>query len=296
MANSKNTLTTVLAVIVTLVVAGAGGYMLGNRAGQPEAKAVATVNGEAITETELYNVMVKEQGQATLDRLITTRLVNQEAKKNNVSVSDAEIDEELNKTKEALGGEDMYQQALQTYGMSEESLKESILLTLQAQKILGKDIQVTDEELNTFFSENQSSFDKRQLTARHILVKTEEEAKAIKAQLDGGADFATLAKEKSTDTGSAANGGDLGTFGRGRMVAEFEDVAFAMSEGQISDPVQSTFGWHIIQVQKIEGAAPDLAAQKEEVKEQYVAEKVGEQLSTWLQELRTNAQITNTLG
>lgn len=294
--SSSNRTTTILAVLVTLVVAGAGGYFIGDRQTVTEPRVVATVNGEKITETELYDAMVDEQGAAVLDRLITIRLVNQEARKNNVTVSDAEVQEELNKLKESVGGEAMFQQALLASGTTEEIMTENILLTLQVQKILGKDIQASDDELLAYFNENQATFDSRQVTARHILVETEEEAKAIKAQLDGGADFAALAQEKSTDTNSAANGGDLGTFGRGRMVTEFETAAFAMTEGQISDPVKSSYGWHIIQVQKIEGEAPTFEAKKEEVRKEFVAEKVSEQISSWLQEIRSNAEITNTLG
>jgi peptidyl-prolyl cis-trans isomerase C len=84
--------------------------------------------------------------------------------------------------------------------------------------------------------------------ARHILVPTEEEAKAILAQLKAGADFATLAKEKSKDPG-AAEGGDLGYFTREQMVPEFAEVAFKLGKGQLSDPVKTQFGWHIIKVE-----------------------------------------------
>jgi peptidyl-prolyl cis-trans isomerase C len=84
--------------------------------------------------------------------------------------------------------------------------------------------------------------------ARHILVPTEDEAKAIVAQLKSGADFATLAKEKSKDPG-AADGGDLGYFTRDQMVPEFANVAFKLDKGQISDPVKTQFGWHIIKVE-----------------------------------------------
>ena len=95
-----------------------------------------------------------------------------------------------------------------------------------------------------------------EIRASHILVATEEEANAVKAELDGGADFATLAKEKSTDPG-AANGGDLGFFGKGMMVAPFEEAAFALTEvGQVSAPVQSQFGWHVIRLEEKRQSTP----------------------------------------
>jgi len=86
--------------------------------------------------------------------------------------------------------------------------------------------------------------------ARHILLSSEEDAKAVKAQLDAGADFATLAKEKSIEPGAAQSGGDLGFFKAATMVKPFADAAFAMEVGTISDPVQTQFGWHIIKVEE----------------------------------------------
>jgi peptidyl-prolyl cis-trans isomerase C len=88
----------------------------------------------------------------------------------------------------------------------------------------------------------------QEVHARHILVPTEDEAKAIEAELKKGADFATLAKEKSKDPG-AAEGGDLGYFTKDQMVPEFSEVAFKLDKGQISDPVHTQFGWHIIKVE-----------------------------------------------
>jgi len=95
--------------------------------------------------------------------------------------------------------------------------------------------------------------------ASHILVETEEQAKDLKAQLDGGADFAGLAKANSTD-GSAAGGGDLGWFGPGMMVKPFEDAVISLQPGQVSAPVQTQFGWHLIRLAETrDAAAPPLA-------------------------------------
>ena len=92
--------------------------------------------------------------------------------------------------------------------------------------------------------------------ARHILVATEDEAKAIKAELDAGKPFEVLAMEKTTDPSGKQNGGDLGFFQKGMMVPEFEAVAFTLEPGKVSDPVKSQFGWHIIKVEEKRMSAP----------------------------------------
>jgi len=88
-----------------------------------------------------------------------------------------------------------------------------------------------------------------EVAARHILVETEEKAKELLAKIKAGGDFAAIAKENSTDTGSKEQGGLLGYFGRGQMVPEFEKAAFTMTKGQVSEPVKTNFGWHIIKVE-----------------------------------------------
>src|SRR6201995_2676132 len=112
----------------------------------------------------------------------------------------------------------------------------------------------------------------QEVHARHILVETEDEAKAVKAELDKGADFAELAKKKSKDPG-ASDGGDLGFFTKEQMVPEFSAVAFALEPGKISDPVKSQFGWHIIKVEeKRNRKAPDFDQVKAQI-ETYVTLK-----------------------
>ncbi|MBD8067040.1 peptidylprolyl isomerase [Devosia sp. PTR5] len=114
--------------------------------------------------------------------------------------------------------------------------------------------------------------------ASHILVETEDEAKAIKAELDGGADFAAIAKEKSIDPG-AANGGDLGFFSKGMMVPPFEEAAFALEPGQVSDPVQSQFGWHIIKLEEKRQSEPPAFEQvAQQLQQQALMKAFGEKV------------------
>jgi len=108
---------------------------------------------------------------------------------------------------------------------------------------------LTDDAMHKVYEEAVKKMtNEEEVHARHILVASEDEAKAIEAQLKGGADFAAIAKEKSKDPG-AANGGDLGYFTKDQMVPEFAEAAFKLDKGQISDPVHTQFGWHIIKVE-----------------------------------------------
>ena len=131
----------------------------------------------------------------------------------------------------------------------------------------------TDEAMKKVYEEaSKQIVGEQEVHARHILVETEDEAKAIKAELDKGADFTELAKTKSKDSG-AADGGDLGFFTKEQMVPEFSTVAFALEPGKISDPVKSQFGWHIIKVEeKRNRTAPDFEQVKSQI-ETYVTRK-----------------------
>jgi len=140
--------------------------------------------------------------------------------------------------------------------------------------------QVYDEAVKQAKSEQE-------VHARHILVPTEDEAKAIIAQLKNGADFATLAKEKSKDPG-AADGGDLGYFTKEQMVPEFAEAAFKLDKGQISDPVKTQFGWHVIKVEdKRTKPKPTFDQVKGQI-ENYVAHRAQAQL---VEKLRSAANI-----
>jgi peptidyl-prolyl cis-trans isomerase C len=153
----------------------------------------------------------------------------------------------------------------------------------------GQAAQTDDAAMHKVYDEAVKQMaNEQEVRARHILVPTEDEAKAIEVQLKGGADFATLAKEKSKDPGGAQNGGDLGYFTKDQMVPEFADAAFKLDKGQISDPVHTQFGWHII---KVEDKRIKPTPTYDEVKgqiENYVAHRAQAQL---VDNLRKTAKI-----
>ena len=146
----------------------------------------------------------------------------------------------------------------------------------------------TDEAMKKVYEEASKQITgEQEVHARHILVETEDEAKAIKAELDKGADFAELAKKKSKDPG-ASDGGDLGFFTKEQMVPEFSAVAFTLEPGKISDPVKSQFGWHIIKVEeKRSRKAPDFDQVKAQI-ETYVVRKAQ---ADYVSKLREAAKI-----
>jgi peptidyl-prolyl cis-trans isomerase C len=147
---------------------------------------------------------------------------------------------------------------------------------------------LTDEALQQTYNDAvRSTGGQEEVRARHILVETEDEAKAILEQIKGGADFATLAKEKSKDPG-AADGGDLGFFTKDQMVPEFAEVAFKMYPGQLSNPVKTQFGWHVIKLEdKRTKQAPEFAKVKDQI-ESFLARKVQ---AEYVGKLRQGAKI-----
>ncbi len=148
---------------------------------------------------------------------------------------------------------------------------------------------VTDAAMHKVYDDAiKQMSDEKEVHARHILVATEDEAKAVLADLKKGGDFAAIAKEKSKDTGSKDNGGDLDYFTKEQMVPEFAEVAFKLDKGQLSDPVKSQFGWHII---KVEDKRTKPAPSFDQVKDQlatFVARRTQAEL---VQKLRAEAKI-----
>ncbi|MDQ0187730.1 peptidylprolyl isomerase [Cytobacillus kochii] len=229
---------------------------------------VETGNGN-ITQEDFYQSLKEQYGEQVLQELVYEKVLSE-----NYEVSEDELNEQVDTMKEQLGSN--FQLALAQYGMeSEEDLKEMLRTGLMQEKAAIKDVEATEEEMKEYY-ENY----KPEIQARHILVADKETAEEVKKKLDDGEDFAKVAEEYSTDTASAANGGDLGWFGAGQMVAEFEEAAYALEVDEISDPVESQHGFHIIQVtdKKEKESYEDM---KEEIEYQVKVAKVD---STIIQE------------
>lgn len=242
-----------------------------------EEKVLATAGGQNITQKELDfmkkslapNVLAQFQGEEGEHYLIQ-ELVNQK-------LMAIEYEKELENDAD--------------FNFELEQMKENFINQYAINKIM-QEATVTDEEVEKFYKDNEEEFgESNMVKASHILVEDLEEAKKIKSELDDGADFADLAQEYSSCP-SKDRGGDLGFFGKGAMVKEFEDAAFAMEVGEISEPVKTQFGYHIIKVtdKKVE-PKQELKAIMERLRQSLTKRKQQEVYVKKINDLRTKYDV-----
>lgn len=281
----------VLAIALVLVII----FPIGGKS-----ETIATVNGTKITKDDLYNTLETYYGDSivsVLDRMVTEELVDQEAKAKNITLTDKDLADEIAGMKLDYGTEENFNSFLTYYGMTEDDLKRELKLSATVRLLLQSEVEVTDEQVQAYFDENKTNLGSsaEQVRASHILVTDKDLAEDILAQLKDGADFAKLAQEYSID-GSAANGGDVGYFPAGKMVPEFSEAAFALEEGEISDIVQSEYGYHIIKKTGYEPAKEtNFDDVKDAIKVKLVNEAIFADHSTYVEDLRAAAKITNKL-
>ncbi len=237
------------------------------------ADSVATVNGKAIKQS-VYDYIAKDAvargqkvdaqvKQAITNKLIDSELVYQEAQKLG-----------LDKQADYLAREELSRRELLTSSYLQDFVKKN---------------PIAESETKTAYDEYKKVYGDKEYSARHILVKTEAEAKDIIAQLGKGGDFAKIAKEKSLDPGSKEKGGDLGWFSPASMVKPFSDVAINLQKGSVSsNPVQTQFGWHVIKLIDSRAAQP-LAYDK--VKDGIQKNLQQRNLEKMMAELRSKAKI-----
>ncbi|MCO5388757.1 MAG: SurA N-terminal domain-containing protein [Desulfosporosinus sp.] len=148
---------------------------------------VAKVNGVKITQSELNELLLQQGGKDALDTLIQQSIIKQEAKKQKIQVSEADIDKELTILKETFGSEDAFTQALETNGITLDALKENILLNLEVKRIMEANSPITEGEIQQYFETNKESLGTiEEVKASHILVETEELAQEVKTKLSAG--------------------------------------------------------------------------------------------------------------
>ncbi|KKB40942.1 peptidylprolyl isomerase [Bacillus thermotolerans] len=266
--------------IVVIAVAVTLAFSAGNNS------YVASVNGEKISEDELQEALMAQYGSEAVDALVMEKILEMEIEKEGIEVSQAEIDEEMKTYAEYYGGEEALQEVAETSGIDLSEVEKDLETYLATNKLLEKRIEITEEEMKTYFEENKDQFAQaEQVQASHILVEDEATANEVAKKLAAGGDFAELAKEYSIDEGSSKEGGEVGYFGKGAMVPEFEEAAFSMEKGEVSDPVKSEYGFHIIKVtDKKEAKEANYEESKEEIKSALMESKVQEEYMVWLQE------------
>lgn len=282
----------VLAIALVLVII----FPVGGKS-----ETLAEVNGTKITEADLFNTLQTYYGDSivsVLDRMVTEELVNQEAKAKNITLTDKDITDEIAAMKLDYGTEEGFQSFLSYYGMTEDDLKNELKLSATVRLLLQSQIEVTDEQVQTYFDENKANLggSAEQVRASHILVADKELAEDLLAQLKNGADFAELAAEYGTDA-TNTRGGDLDFFTRDAMVAEFSDAAFALEVNELSDVVQTEFGYHIIlKTDYKEATEVNFDSVKDAIRIKLINDDIYANHSTYVEDLRAAAKITNTLN
>lgn len=300
--------TAAFAVLFALLAAACGGG--GSGGGSVPGGAVAIVKGTSITKAQLDHLM----GQAkhsydtqkrtfpkvgspefiTLENQAIAFLVqreefSQKAKELGVNVTSKQIDARLKQIKQQFfsGNEKRYQAQLKQQGLTDADVRDSIKTQLISEGLyqkVTKDVKVSDADVKAYYDQHPEQYSQPATRdVRHILVKTKALADKLYAQLKGGANFAALAKRYSQDPGSKAQGGKLTVY-KGQTVPQFDQVAFSLKTNELSKPVHTQFGWHIIQALsdvKAKKTTP-FAQVKASIRQQLLQQKRSTAMTDWV--------------
>ena len=287
---------------------------------------VAVVNGSVITQEDFDRKMIRVQERfarmgkppiesqiseikkEVLEDLINRELLYQESQRKGIKVDQAAVNEEVTALKKKFASEAEFNNALIKANLSEATIKAQFKQGLAIQQFIDTHIvqraTVSDQEIKAFYESRLDLFKQpEQVRASHILIKVDPQADkskgiearkkllTIKEKLEKGEDFATFAQELS-QCPSSAKGGDLGYFRRGQMVKPFEEAAFALKPGEVSDVVETRFGYHLI---KVIDKKPESTISYEEIKdklqEHLKQQKVRNQIALCIEELKGKAKV-----
>ena len=234
-----------------------------------ESKVLARVGGHDVTEADVFE-FIKPFGQQAI------MLYGSEEGRKMI------LDDVITMRLYSLLGQDEKIDETPAFMADLENAKRAMLAQYAMRRIIS-DIAITEEEAKKFYDDNANLFmQPERVHARHILVSDDENLAIVQEELKAGKSFDVIAEEHSIDPGSASNGGDLGEFPRGVMVKEFEEAAFALQNpGDVSEPVKTQFGWHVI---KLEERIPESTVPFEQVKQNIIEELRGRKTQEVLQE------------
>ena len=285
---------------------------------------VARVNGEAIDGADLQAAVAQLESRAgrtvppeqrdrvfrgVLDQLIAYRLLSQESVTRNIQVPEADVEARVSEIQGQFPSAEVFQQTLTQQNMTAEQFREDVRKGLRIVGLVEAEVartaSVTPEQVEQFYAGNAGSFQQgERVRASHILIavpqnadaaaKEQARAKAeeILKEAKAGGDFAELAKLHSQDPGSAPRGGDLDYFERGQMVGPFEETAFALAPGQVSEIIETQFGFHIIKLTDKQAARTVPLDEVRAKIEEYLKDQNRErQTQVFIEALRSKAQI-----
>ncbi len=315
-----NIITVSIFTILCLFIASSPGAKVVN-------KTVATVDGEVILMSEYERrakpvieeyekvltgpdkeIKIKELKEKILEQMIDEKILISEAKRKKVKVNNKEIQDGIGEIRKRFDTEEEYNQELARQGLAEEEFRGQVKEQLMVMKLIDQEVKAkvvppTDSEIEDFYKQNESEMvEPEQMRVRHILIKVDENTdkkealkkirEILKEVKKGKTSFAELAK-KYSEGPSAPRGGDLGFFIRGQMVREFEEAAFVLKVGEISNVVETEYGYHIIQcIEKKASEKKSLEEIRDYLRNFIFQKKMEERYEKWLRTLRDKVSIT----
>ena len=260
---------------------------------QPD-REIVLVNGTPIRQSEVLTRLWRRYGPDMLDEMIDELLLRQAAGAQKIKADPAEVDKRLSRLRAQFGDPKIFESQLQQSGTSVQKLREDIADQLAREQLIIKErhLSVKDAEIKKAFEAHRAELGTApSIHLRHILVKTEAEAKELMDKIKAGSDFTQMAREKSLAPTGKLNGGDYGFVSKGMLPADIEAIAFTMKPKEMR-VVPSPKGFHILQALETKGPVPaEFNKVKDNLREMLLEEKLKTSLPDYLKELRQKAEI-----